>query len=72
MSRIYYKQALYIKKSLKHLILLTFLIPDALKRLFLRHEAPCEPPFHNIYSYFSTLLQPEIRLPCRFSPVSGH
>ena len=72
MSRIYYKQALYIKKSLKHLILLTFLIPDALKRLFLRHEEHTWAPFYNIYSYFSTLLQPEIRLPGRFSPVQGH
>lgn len=58
MSMIYYKQALYMKKWLKGLILLPFLISDALKRLFLGHEEHSWPPFHNIYRRFSSILQP--------------
>ena len=56
MSRIYYKQALCMKKWLKGLILLTFLPLHALKGLFLRHEEHSEPPFYNIYRCFSSFL----------------
>ena len=69
MSRIYYKQALYIKKWLKGLILLTFSLFDALKRLFLGHEEHPGTNFHNIYSYFSPFMQSQIRLPRRLSTV---
>lgn len=71
MSRIYYKQALYMKIWLKHLILLIFLYLPPLKRLFLGHEEHRWPDFHNIYSYFSPLLQPQIRLPRRFRAIES-
>ena len=71
MSRIYYKQALYMKKWLKGLILLTFLPTPALKPLILGHEEHPGPFFSNIYSTFSTFLQPEIRLSGRFSTIKS-
>ena len=71
MSMIYYKQALYMKKWLKGLILLTFSAPDALKGLFLGHEEHPGSFFHNIYSHFSPIVQSQIRLPRRFSPVKS-
>lgn len=69
MSRIYDKQALYIKKCLKCLILLTFSDLDALKALFLGHEEHSLPFFDSIYSPRSPFLQPKIRLPRRNRPV---
>jgi hypothetical protein len=56
MSRIYYKQALYMKKWLKGLILLTFILPHALKRLFLGHEEHSRRDFDSIYRYFKPFL----------------
>jgi len=47
-----------MKKWLKGLILLTFLLQDALKRLFLGHEEHTWHPFHNIYRRFSSIVQP--------------
>ena len=69
MSRIYYKQALYVKFVLKGLILLTFFNLLALKRLFLGHEEHPGLFFYSIYSYFSPFLQPQIRLSRRFRPI---
>ena len=57
MSRIYYKQALYMKKWLKRLILLTFLTPEGLKGLFLGHEEHPGRFFYSVYRPFSALLQ---------------
>ena len=71
MSRIYYKQALYMKKWLKGLILLTFPLLHALKGLFLGHEEHSWPPFYNIYRYFSSFMQPQIRLSRRFCTIPG-
>ena len=72
MSMIYYKQALYMKKWLKGLILLTFLPSHSLKGLFLRHEEHSESHFYNIYRCFSSFLQPQIRLSSRFCTIAGH
>ena len=58
MSLIYYKQALYMKKWLKYLILLTFYDSHALKRLFLGHEEHRWPIFSSIYSPLITCMQP--------------
>lgn len=71
MSRIYDKQALYIKKWLKGLILLTFVDLHALKRLFLGHEEHPGLSFYSIYRSFGSLLQQEIRLPGRLRPITG-
>ena len=71
MSRIYYKQALYMKICLKGLILLIFLRLPPVKRLFLGHEEHPWPDFHNIYRHFSPLLQPKIRLSGRFSTIKS-
>ena len=71
MSMIYYKQALYMKKWLKGLILLTFSAPDALKGLFLGHEEHPGSIFYSIYRYFSPIVQPKIRVSRRFRPVPG-
>lgn len=71
MSRIYYKQALYMKKWLKGLILLTFVGLGALKRLFLGHEEHPDLSFYNIYRYFRPRLQQEIGLSGRIRPVKS-
>ncbi len=56
MARIYDKQALYMKKWLKCLILLTFFDLDGLKALFLRHEEHSLAFFDSIYSPLSSFL----------------
>ena len=71
MSRIYYKQALYMKKWLKRLILLTFVGLGALKRLFLGHEEHPGLSFYSIYRYFHPGLQQEIRLSGRLRSVKS-
>ena len=71
MTRIYDKQALYMKKWLKCLILLTFLDLDGLKALFLGHEEHSFPFFDSIYNTLSSYMQPEIRLPGRDSSVTS-
>ncbi len=71
MSRIYYKQALYMKMCLNSLILLTFSQNDRLKALFLRHEEHFVSNFYNNYSPFNNFLQQKIRLPDRFHAVTS-